>query len=79
MHLTKMRPSTTCLYSAAFMLARSLSAVAQSVFLISSSMQWRFFGSDLSCFNSWDYGGPKTMRMPVKKTSRQTAHTMGAA
>ncbi|KRD56012.1 hypothetical protein ASE52_07370 [Acidovorax sp. Root275] len=34
----KMRPSTSCLYSAASMLARSLSAVAQRVFLISPSM-----------------------------------------
>ncbi len=40
MYLTKMRPSIRCLYSAASMLARSLSAVAQSVFLMSSSM-WR--------------------------------------
>jgi len=31
-------PSTMCLYSASSMLARSLSAVAQSVFLMSSNI-----------------------------------------
>ena len=31
MYLRKIRPSTTCLYSAASMLLRSLSAVAQSL------------------------------------------------
>jgi len=35
------RGLTVCLYSAASMLARSLSAVAQSVFLMSSSMGCR--------------------------------------
>jgi hypothetical protein len=38
MYFRKIRPSTRCLYSAASMLARSLSAVAQRVFLMSSIM-----------------------------------------
>jgi len=38
MYLTKIRPRTKCLYSAASRFTRSLSAVAQSVFLMSSSI-----------------------------------------
>src|SRR5690606_24314675 len=38
MYFRKMSPSTRCLYSAASILARSLSAAAHRVFLMSSSM-----------------------------------------
>src|SRR5574343_1134688 len=43
-YLTKIRPRTRCLYSAASILARSLSAVAQRVFLMSSSMGLQAWG-----------------------------------